>query len=270
MDYGADDSPNCGYVDVIAVIANDAEYEFPGWHAGPTQVIPEMTGMDFCQAKCAMTDGCEYFAYEWEEGYHECFLKRGYSMAQSFICDAYVPWEFDDPNWHGASGPNTCISCANIAMDYGADQTAGCGYVDVVRVIANDDDYEFPAWHGDVANQIVDYGLGGMLDCQEHCYKFEGCDFFTYEFEGGYRECFLKKAYTQAQLDAGCQEYVEWGYDDEHWHGGAGPSFCCADQKSASECAAYPECAWDGAMCGDESGASGCSAITRRPDCVEP
>ena len=42
--------------------------------------------------------------YEWEYGFHECFLKS----ALEPDCHDYVIWNFDDPAWQGASGPGVC------------------------------------------------------------------------------------------------------------------------------------------------------------------
>merc|ERR1719204_2780480 len=117
------------------------------------------------------------------------------------------------------------IPCAKVNMDYGADNNAGCGSVAVLRIMHDSGKIAFPDWFTDDANKIVEPTLGGMTDCQAYCNNFDGCKYFAYEYENGYHKCYLKDAYTDAQIEAGCKEFVAWG-GDEGWYGGSGLGNC--------------------------------------------
>lgn len=154
--------------------------------------------------------------------------------------------------WQGASGPKRCpatetdegvgnedviqrlqvhlntvfltSTCVFVGYDYGR-STDNCDFAEVVEIIANDPDFEFPSWYGQGPTK-VDLNLDTAMDCQVHCQNNKDCDFFSYEFEDGFHECFLKQTVAD-----GCVQYLLWPFDENDelgWHGVSGPKFCDA------------------------------------------
>ena len=91
-------------------------YSIPGWFGGASEEDPAVTGPAECQMKCKAhaaanpSNGCDHFSYEFEDGYHECLLKKAHSTTH---CHLYSPWiqhwaDGGDQYWEGYSGPATC------------------------------------------------------------------------------------------------------------------------------------------------------------------
>ena len=119
-------TPTSGYTPVRNVARNStitsggitvtSAFSFPGWFSGPTGADPSITGPAECMAKCAATSDCDHWSYEFERGYHECFLKATHSTAH---CNLYIRWtqhwSNGDPwgrHWEGYAGPKTCTAPA--------------------------------------------------------------------------------------------------------------------------------------------------------------
>ena len=80
MDYGGGVEPfsDCGFAPIIAIYTDNtvwAENHRPGWYSGEVIADEDMTSEYECQKRCAATDGCDFFSYEWESTadsyYHE-------------------------------------------------------------------------------------------------------------------------------------------------------------------------------------------------------
>lgn len=54
-------------------------FTFPGWFSGVTGVDASITGPESCRALCQAESTCDHWTYEFEWGYHECFLKATHS-----------------------------------------------------------------------------------------------------------------------------------------------------------------------------------------------
>ena len=76
MDFGADESAECGFVDVLKIYSNIDD--FPGWYAGETEIL-SLTGWLDCQLLCSMDEECVGFYFEENHNtlQSECFLKAG-------------------------------------------------------------------------------------------------------------------------------------------------------------------------------------------------
>ena len=78
----------------------------------------------------------------------------------------------------------------------------------------------------------LDATMASPQDCMARCAAESGCNFWTYEFEEGVHECFLKPGTysdkTGGVTDAMCQEYVRYfqEYGDPAWVGYSGPKQC--------------------------------------------
>ena len=105
-----------------------AAYEFPGWFTGPTGADASITGPKECQAKCAATPTCDHFTYEFEGGYHECFLKKSHTVSGNPAhCHLYHPYvqhfkwyngeAGSGKDWEGYSGPAMCSGTAAITTE---------------------------------------------------------------------------------------------------------------------------------------------------------
>jgi hypothetical protein len=66
-----------------------SSFSFPGWFSGTTGVDASLDGPAACMVKCNATAGCDNWSYEFERGYHECFLKEAHTTGH---CDLYVTW----------------------------------------------------------------------------------------------------------------------------------------------------------------------------------
>ena len=109
--YGASqaDGTSCGYAPTIAIVLNNDRAGIPSWFSGDNITDSTMTSAEACQKWCSIYDACDFFSYEWEYGYHECFLKSMYDAEDGGAdCHDYVIWGFSDANWTGASGPGVC------------------------------------------------------------------------------------------------------------------------------------------------------------------
>ena len=70
MDYGGnpsyiDSSGNeisCGYAPIVAIYADHADWNAPGWYGGPLVVDASMDSPLECQARCFYNAECEYFS----------------------------------------------------------------------------------------------------------------------------------------------------------------------------------------------------------------
>ena len=135
MDYGGnpsyiDSSGNeisCGYAPIVAIVADSADWQAPGWFGGTLIIDEYMNSPLMCQTMCVDNADCDYFSYEWELTaggmYHECYLKTEYSNeggshgdvsagvdAAACMADPYVPWSSEDAQWHGESSEG--VPCA--------------------------------------------------------------------------------------------------------------------------------------------------------------
>ena len=151
-DYGGRNSiaggrahPDCGYADMVAIYVDSMNktgqsvttpasgysptvrsrnqtisstvtqaFSFPGWYSGTTGVDATLDGPAACMAKCAADAACDHWSYEFERGYHECFLKA--SHTDGAHCDLYVTWAQHWSNgdpwgtyWEGYAGPKQCF-----------------------------------------------------------------------------------------------------------------------------------------------------------------
>lgn len=105
-------------------VAVSAPFTFPGWFSGTTGVDASIDGPASCMAKCVATAACDHWTYEFEEGYHECFLKSTHATAHCQLYSQYVQhWE--DSNWEGYSGPKTCTAPAPYTTEKDATDTTG-------------------------------------------------------------------------------------------------------------------------------------------------
>ena len=81
--YGASqaDGTSCGYAPTIAIVLNNDRAGIPSWFSGDNITDSTMTSAEACQKWCSIYDACDFFSYEWEYGYHECFLKSMYDLS---------------------------------------------------------------------------------------------------------------------------------------------------------------------------------------------
>ena len=91
-----------------------SSFSFPGWFSGTTGTDASIDGPAACMAKCNATAACDHWSYEFERGYHECFLKATHTSAAH--CDLYVTWAQHWSNgdpwgtyWEGYAGPKQCF-----------------------------------------------------------------------------------------------------------------------------------------------------------------
>ena len=144
MDYGGNPSyvdfigatVSCGYAPVVAIVADHADWQAPGWYGGPVLRDATMDSPLECQRMCLNNLDCDYFSYEWELTaggmYHECYLKTAYADPMCMV-NPYVPWVSEDAQWHGQSGPG--MDCPMPSGDGGGYATMAC------RLDSNDDGY---------------------------------------------------------------------------------------------------------------------------------
>ena len=122
-------------------------------------------------------------------------------------------------------------SCIYDQMDYGGGGI--CGYAPTLAIYLNDDNGPKPGWFS--GDYYIDATLDSAADCQAICATFDGCDYFSYEWEYDdddamyYNECFLKAGFS----DPTCHGFVLWGFDDTYaWKGASGYGVC-PDQTPA-------------------------------------
>lgn len=226
FDYGRETSATCPYATVNKVIANSNRFVMPDWFKGTTAVDATLNSAFKCQALCKAATDCKFFSYQFEFGFHNCYLKQDAKKD----CPPYVLWPFQDFNWQGASGPNDCplpTTCFKPEFDYGRKSSDTCGYADTVKIIANSIAYDIPSWAKETVPTAVDTTLKTPEDCQALCAKEEKCAAFAYEYEAEYvsgrsfHECFLKGA-----VKDGCPKYAIWPFEDPAWNGVSGPKSC--------------------------------------------
>ena len=239
MDYGG--NPNgCGYATTIIIYSDNTAFPTPSWYGGTVAYNTLLADAGACQALCAAASGCDFFSYEWEETnssqYHECYLKQGFSYDECPypVAEQYVPWSNDDdPDWHGVSGPATCMPppppCLLVGMDYGGNPN-GCGYATTIIIYSDNTAFPTPSWYGGTVaynTLLADAGA-----CQALCAAASGCDFFSYEWEetnsSQYHECYLKQGFSYDECPYPvAEQYVPWSNDDDpDWHGVSGPASC--------------------------------------------
>ena len=143
-DYGgASDQAACGYATTVQILVDSLDktttdiispqpngvslgktasstFSFPGWFSGTTTVSASINGPPSCQAACLANALCDHWTYEFEQGYHECFLKQSHFNDPSnggAVCHLYVPYvqHYEDPDWEGSSGPKQCFPSASPA-----------------------------------------------------------------------------------------------------------------------------------------------------------
>jgi hypothetical protein len=158
MDYGGrktlDSGFVCDYAAIIEIYTDSvdwAEQHKPGWYSGTLTPDETMTTPYECQKRCAATEGCVAFAYEYERTatdggeydayYHECYLKTAFthqkmpdgstqplSPEELGACMEfpYVVWALavdyntgaGDADWHSASGLGDCDAAGGYSLDY--------------------------------------------------------------------------------------------------------------------------------------------------------
>ena len=88
MEYGGNpsytdsngDSVSCGYAPIVAIYADSADWNAPGWYGGELIIDETMWSSFECQARCFNNADCDFYSYEWEwtagAMYHECCKTR--------------------------------------------------------------------------------------------------------------------------------------------------------------------------------------------------
>merc|ERR1719354_972830 len=251
-DYGREYG-DCGFANIVKMVVNNPAHEFPTWYEGEAEVDENLGNAADCQTMCQNHESCAFWSYEFENSFHECFLKEAVDPE----CQGYRIWPFEDPHWQGASGPKICpesatdsssndeildilshvqnelnaifmsSDCVKTGYDYGR-AYGDCGFATIIKMIVNNPDHEFPTWYDGEAE--VDESLGNAADCQTMCQNHADCEFWSYEFEYSYHECFLKEALE----DQECQGYRIWPFEDAHWQGASGPKICPTLSSSAA------------------------------------
>ena len=122
----------------VAIVLNNDRAGIPSWFSGTNITDPTMTSAEACQKWCSIYDSCDFFSYEWEYGYHECFLKSMYDAEDGGAdCHDYVIWSFSDANWTGASGPGACAGPGSppylLALPKYVDWSVSGSHSDVCR-----------------------------------------------------------------------------------------------------------------------------------------
>ena len=120
-------------------------------------------------------------------------------------------------------------SCIYEQMDYGGGGT--CGYAPVIALALNDAAGPVPGWFS--GELLIDQTLNSKHDCQALCAAYDGCEYFSYEWENTdgthYHECFMKAGF----MDPACHGWVKWGFSDDYpWFGASGYGVC-PDQAPA-------------------------------------
>lgn len=231
FDYGRKTSDMCDFADTVKVVANSPRYMVPSWYKGPKAVDAKLNSAFYCQSLCKANADCKFFSHEFEEGFHECFMKKPIANPNN-NCSEYSLWPFDDYNWQGFSGPEECplpSTCFKPDFDYGRKTSDACGFAKTVKIVANSPAYDIPSWaRGNVAT-LLDSQLNTPEDCQAHCEKEPQCKYFSYEYEAEYvggkffHECFLK---AEIKDPENCVSYALWPFDDPAWKGVSGPKSC--------------------------------------------
>ena len=131
-----------------AAIPIPANFAFPSWYTstnGVTVVDPTLNGPVACRLRCAAHALCDHWSYEFEDGYHECVLKRTCATANCVDgaapvphCDTYIRWAQHWGNqggamnrfWEGFAGPKACPAATALYTTelYTAAQTTHVGH----------------------------------------------------------------------------------------------------------------------------------------------
>lgn len=114
-------------------------------------------------------------------------------------------------------------SCILRGADFGRAHEA-CGWAPMVAVADNSSIRDMMSRFDGV--RIFDPTLNGAERCQQLCAGYEGCDYFSWEFEDGLMVCYMKAAYPEGSES--CNVISPW----KHSCGGdtgacaAGPAVC--------------------------------------------
>ena len=124
-----------------------------------------------------------------------------------------------------AYGLNTSFDCIYENADYGGGGV--CNYAPMIKILYSDVSYSCPGWFSGPCqfNSVLGSGPGmGAKYCRQQCDIEPSCEYWSYEFEEGVHECFLKEKFP----DISCDEYRWWNgkYDDPNWYGFSGPATC--------------------------------------------
>ena len=120
-DFSGSSLTDCGYPTVLELIDNATAYDPSEWFQGPRRDEASLRVAADCQRECLSSPlGCDYFAFEVEEGPHRvqvarCYLKAAYAEAR---CNVYVTWaQGACGGGTGAcwAGPATCVPPAAIS-----------------------------------------------------------------------------------------------------------------------------------------------------------
>jgi hypothetical protein len=126
-------------------------------------------------------------------------------------------------------GLSTTFECVYRWADFGGHAGGSCDYADTDKILVGDVSV-CPGWFDGPCE--LDATMASPQDCMARCAAESGCNFWTYEFEEGVHECFLKPGTysdkTGGVTDAMCQEYVRYfqEYGDPAWVGYSGPKRC--------------------------------------------
>jgi hypothetical protein len=124
------------------------------------------------------------------------------------------------------SVPPSSSDCIIKQADFGRAH-GSCGFAPMVAVADNSSTLDPGRWFHDV--RVYDPALDSAERCQELCAGFrlgQGCDYFSYEFEGGLMICYLKARYPDDQ--AGCNVFSNWvnSCGGDTGRCAAGPAVC--------------------------------------------
>ena len=111
-------------------------------------------------------------------------------------------------SWTLAYGLNSTFDCMYKNADYGGGSV--CGYAPMAKILHSDPTNAVcPGWFSGPCNYNSQLGTGpgtGAKLCKQLCAADTSCDYWSFEFEEGIHECFLKTAFT----DISCDEYRWW------------------------------------------------------------
>ena len=98
-------------------------------------------------------------------------------------------------------------SCIYERLDY-AGYGSACWYAPVLAIAVDNAAFSFPGWFS--GEEIIDPTMGSAEACQALCAAYDGCDYFSYEWElnGGttwIHECYMKTAHDYSAVH--CHAY---------------------------------------------------------------
>jgi hypothetical protein len=159
-----------------AAIPIPANFVFPSWYTntnGTTVEDPTLNGPVACRLRCAAHAQCDHWSYEFEDGYHECFLKRTCATANCVDgaapaphCDTYIRWAQHWGNqggamnrfWEGFAGPKACPNATALYTTdlYTASQTTHVGHgVAGGHTSSGARSFTIWSWNGSPASSFV-------------------------------------------------------------------------------------------------------------------